>query len=444
MMLLNNRTYHSWLQILNIFILILMTQVSAVETKTLSLKEAVQMGIAYYPELKTYEAQANIARQEVNISKTNFLPKLSANTFLTKADMPMNFNSWPGVMPTVTSMVPEGSHWQQNFTVMVPLFTGGRNYALLQKAKSELKMSTGEWQAQKLELSLQIKTLYRTAVYYESMLSTYQEMLKTAEQQYQNDKIAVDIGKLAQVYLLRDETRVAQTRQMLTDANKEYQIVSLQLKSYLGIPSDTELQLVPPTDIQEPVQWSRDYALELSIKNRPDLIAIENYLRAQQWDKKVTESELSPQIGLMGMKDFFKKDNAGNKDDYAYGLVVSFPFFGSGETLYKIRQSQQRVQSADLTLQTERIKLKLEIDSLYLSLEAARQNIETSKTSIQSAQENYRIMKLAFESGKKTQLEFLDSIAMLSQAKTNLQKSVLDYQLNFDKLERLLGIDTYL
>jgi outer membrane protein TolC len=443
-MLLHNRTNRLWFMILSVSILILTDQVTAVERKTLSLKEAVQMGIEYYPELKTYEAQANIARQEVNISRTNFLPKLSANTFLTKADMPMNFNSWSGVMPTVTSMVPDGSHWQQNFTVMVPLFTGGMNYAQLQKTKSELKMSTEEWQAQKLELSLNIKTFYRTAVYYESLISTYQEMLKTAEEQYKNDKVAVEIGKLAQVYLLRDETRVAQSRQMLTDATKEYQIDLLQLKSLLGIPTETELQLDRIPDAVEAIQWTQNSALELSVKNRPDLFAMENSLHAQKWDKKVVESELSPQIGLMGMKDFFKKDAEGNKDDYTYGLVVSFPFFGSGETFYKIRQSQQRIKSADYTYQTERIKLKLEIESLYLSLTAAEQSIETSKTSIVSAQENYRIMKLAFESGKKTQLEFLDSVAMLYQSKTNLQKSILEYQLNIDKLERLVGLDAYL
>ncbi len=407
----------------------------------LTLQQAVELGLENQPSLKAMESQRKTAEYEVGIAKTNFYPKLSANTFLAKANEEMLMNSLS--TPDYITHIEPNNSIVQNFTLMVPLFTGGKNIGMYNKSKNEKNSVENDYQSARLDLILQIKTIYRMAIYFRELVNTYHELLKESEERVKNDREAYETGKIAYTNVLRNETRLAQSRQMVTNTEKDYQTAIVQLRALMGMDSNSPITLSQDTITPEKIELTQDDSLDIALKNRPDILVIMNKLKAAKSDITVSQSSLYPQVGFTAMNDFMKMDGVDNTEGWSVGLVASFPFFGSGQSFYQIKQAKENHKQAEYNYQAEILKTKADVESAWLAIHAAEQNITTTQKGVEQAEEDFRIMKMAYESGKRINVEYLDALTALYQAKTDYSKAVLDYNLSVDQLYRVIGKDKF-
>jgi outer membrane protein TolC len=405
----------------------------------LTLERAVEIGLKNQPSLKAMEAQRNMAAYEVDISRTQFFPMFSANSFLTKADFPTIFDSVSPSTPSYSLLVPGESFWNQNFSVMLPLFTGGRNTGTLKKSRLEKEAADYDYRAARLDLILQIKTGYRIALYFRELRQTYEELVKESEARAKVDRVSYEAGKVAYANVLRNEARLAQSKQMLTNTEKDYQTALVQLRTLMGVDSRSVIDLAKEPLEPEKANLTREQSLNTALNNRPDILALSQRLKAANEDLTVSRSDLYPQIAFSATYDIFKGADDSSDSAYSAGLLVSFPFFRSGETFHKINQSRENLKQAEYNYQAEILKTQAEVDSAWLALQAAAKNIETARAGVVQAEEDFRIIKLAYEAGKKIQVEYLDAQVALFQAKTDYAKAILDYNMSVDQLNRVLG-----
>jgi outer membrane protein TolC len=406
---------------------------------SLTLAKAIEIGLKNQPSLKTMEVQRNVMAYEVDISRTRFFPSFSANSFLTKANSPTIFDSVSPSTPSYSLMVPGESFWNQNVSIMVPLFTGGRNVGILKKSKLEKEATDYDYQAARLDLILQIKTTYRMALYFRELRQTYEELVKESETRAKIDRISYEAGKVAYINVLRNETRLAQSRQTLTNTEKDYQTTLAQLRARMGVAPNSVIDLAKEPLAPEKVSLTREQALDRAFKNRPDILALSRRLNAANADLAVSRSDLYPQVAFSATQDFFKGENDSIDSGYSVGLLVSFPFFRSGETFYKIGQSKENLKQAEYNYQSKILETQAEVDSAWFALHAAAENIETARTGVKQAAEDFRIIKLAYEAGKRIQVEYLDAQVALFQARTDYAKAILDYNISVDQLNRIIG-----
>ncbi len=87
--------------------------------------------------------------------------------------------------------------------------------------------------------------------------------------------------------------------------------------------------------------------------------------------------------------------------------------------------------------------INLEVQQYYLNLEEARQRISVLEKSLDQARENFSLAQARYEVGLGDNLEFNDARVALSQAKYDLIKAILDYQIARSRLEKAVGMSVF-
>jgi outer membrane protein TolC len=162
-------------------------------------------------------------------------------------------------------------------------------------------------------------------------------------------------------------------------------------------------------------------------------------IAAAEWEAKATGQSYRPQISAFVMGDIMKMRGQNATGGTTYGLAASVPLFTGGRRSAAV----QTAQAEKRRLQQERERIALEIaqdvEAAYRNRRAAEQNIVTAQSALKAAQEEYRVARLRYESGRAVLVEVLDALTARTQAESNLVQSLLAYNVARDQLLRATG-----
>jgi outer membrane protein len=214
-------------------------------TGSLSLADAVSLGLADNLPLRGARADFDAAAAESRSAGAQTLPGISTTTFATAGDSSNIVGSAPNVSPqSLMSVSPHGSI-AQTITLMAPIFTGG---VLANRLRAAVLMSDAakqDEQSSVLAITRSITDAYADAVYKQALVEVAASRLADEREQVRITQQSVDTGKSAPIDLLREQAELANANQMKTQADSDAALAILTLKSVLGI---SLLSDVTPTD----------------------------------------------------------------------------------------------------------------------------------------------------------------------------------------------------
>jgi outer membrane protein TolC len=198
--------------------------------------------------------------------------------------------------------------------------------------------------------------------------------------------------------------------------------------------------------VYQPLGKSLDDCLEISLKNRPELkIAT---LKATQAGKLVSaaQSEYLPTISLVGNYARFGDNPSVSGSDYKDAeswyvmAVASWNFWEWGKTKFRVDASRARENQAMDAAKELNDQITLEIKYAYLNLQEAEKQIAVSQQVIEQAEENFRISEERYKERVATSTEVLEAQTLLTKAKSEYANALGDYNINYARLQRAMGI----
>src|SRR5579859_4979137 len=136
------------------------------------------------------------------------LPQVSANSYLTVGNEATIFNTSPNVTPVNSLTVSPKPFGDQNLTLMIPHYTGGRLGSLVRAASQSERAAVGGEQA---DASLAIKDAYYRALLAGEMIQVAQTRVEAAQALAATTQEQFEAGKGI-------EASVSRVRAELTDA----------------------------------------------------------------------------------------------------------------------------------------------------------------------------------------------------------------------------------
>ena len=85
-------------------------------------------------------------------------------------------------------------------------------------------------------------------------------------------------------------------------------------------------------------------------------------------------------------------------------------------------------------------QIRLEVKNAYLDLMDAGKQVEVARKAVEQAEENYRINLEHYREQLGTNTEVIDAQTLLTKVRTDYVNALVDYNMNYAKLERTLGI----
>ncbi len=283
---------------------------------------------------------------------------------------------------------------------------------------------------------LKIQTDFTLA---ESNLRNSRDNLKIAQ-------VRRELGTISENDYSRIELSVFNARKALNNAEIDLKNADYQLKKYIGLDQNQQIELVIPLDM---FLWKVDpeKALEESLENRKETPQFER--RLIQADRELTQAKRSAGVsatlnmsyGISNSADNFTGIYEQPEQQQNVRLALSVPIldWGRSESRIKLAESQRELVVYDVEQDRQDFERRVIVQVEQFNL--IKVQIETAEAADKVAAEGYQIALKKFQNGEISITDLNISLAEREAAKRDYIRSIENYWESYYRLREVTLYD---
>ena len=418
-------------QLLIIFLILNFSIVYAEDNLKFYLQKAFENNLQLNAERKQLES----AKQNRNISRSEFLPNITISGDQTSTTSTNRTNQSGSILPDTNQ-----DSENKSISLEQKIFSGF-------KGVNTFKKSDMETQRAKLKLfEKEQKTILDTAfAYYDLIYKSKNEKFNISnvnlfERQVEFDNARLQKGEITLTDLAQSESSLAGAKANLIKAKTELlsSITNFERVTREKAPNTENLN--DKNILKLPNSLSS--ALELSyLKNVNYLISKLNFEISSK-DLSIERSRLSPsasiKISKSENKDF--SSTIDEKDDETVKATITWPIIKGGENISSIKRSSFDKQRAKLLLQDTKNKVVTETSNSWSKYQSSKSVLEATSLQLKAAEIANEGITLEYDSGNsRTTLEVIQSRSLLLDARIAYAKAQRDFMVSQFELAKQIG-----
>ncbi len=298
---------------------------------------------------------------------------------------------------------------------------------------------------------LESMSVIATQIYFNLMLAQIE--MQIAQLNVANNdtiyKIALgryQLGKIAENELLQLELNLVNSNLAISQAEVDLLNASLNLKTYVGIPSDAQIVLTLPEEIPQFVV-DENVALAEAKKNRPDPVDFRRRVL-------VAEQELARAKGTTGVQfDLFAQYGLSNRgqtigevykdpeNSQLVRLQMNVPIIDWGRARSRKKTAEANLKLTEYQVEQDELTFEQEVYTQVRNFTMLRKQVVARKRSDEIAQQAYNISYQLYLIGKISITDLNQSLASKDQAKQGYIQSLRDFWTAYFQLRQLTLYD---
>ena len=421
------------------------------DTIALSLEESVKLALANNKDLKVMEQKVREAESRVDQAGTSFFPKLTASAGYTRLDVApflptSRFGSLFGSLlpPNAPREITIGlvDNYSTSLKLEQPLFTGGKIMNAYRISRLAERGAEIEVERTSAELVFEVKRSYLGCVKTLEFESVAGESVKELEAHLKDVQARYDEGLAATNDVLKTKVYLSQARLGLMKAGHAVRLARKSFCSLVGLPLESDVAFTTPADSVSTAAVDLDAAVKMGLEQRPELrfIGLEKMIARK--DIQISRSGYLPDVFFFANLGYQYPNREFERDFYtnwSLGFVATMNIFDWGKTAYRTRESKSRLAQAEISEQSVRDAVTLDVTRTHLALAEARDEIDVSREAVAQAEENYRVTDERLKEGLATDTDLLDAEVLLTNARVTLSNALVDYMIARADLARAMG-----
>jgi outer membrane protein TolC len=239
----------------------------------------------------------------------------------------------------------------------------------------------------------------------------------------------------------RAQSQSAAIRAQLLAARNARDRARLELVRALGLRLETRVELLdsltslavaeaPPAEAE---------AVERALRNRPDLRAADQQLRAAERQIAAVRAERLPALSAFGDDGGSGKDYANLLNTYTWGVQLSMPIFDGFRREGRIEEQRALAGEIDVRRRDLRQAAAIEVRSALLDLASARDQVEATRERLRFAEQEVAQARERFAAGVAGNADVITASFSLNAARDQLIGALTAYQNARVQLARAQG-----
>lgn len=422
--------------------LIFCMPIEAQTEKTLTIDDAVDLGLKNSNQIKISMARLNVVTSKRQQYWNAQLPNVTASAGYTRiSDNIETFSvRLPGSTDAVVLNPQILNQYSMRLGAQQTVFSGFRAINFYKSSEFQEKAAASDVDKDKTEVKnlvettfLNILKLQRTKQILEQNATVFESRKKDAQNFFksgtglENDVLKTDLA------LLQIKTTQSEVENFIKAA--KYNLIVL-----LSLPDDTNLILDEKNAVAEPLTVSDLNAYVKMVDARPEIAATSYRKQASESLLEVAKGNYFPTVGVFGnifnsnanLRVFPQVDQF--KATWELGLTLNYNITNLFTNKYQVNEAKANIDVA----QNQRGGLvniaKTEVSNAFYALQTANDKLELYKQAVTQSIENARVIKNRYNSQISTVTESLDADFQALQAKINLENAVLDSEIARRKL----------
>ena len=400
-----------------------------------NLYDALKITYKNNKELNAERENVNIAEQDLKISKGNYLPSGTITGSKSQQDTNKLTNQSGG-----DAAINDVDPLNTTIKLEQTLIDFGRNAEL---KKSKLGLSLSKEKLKKTEQEI----FYKAIEAYSNLIASIEKVkinernFNLLTRQVENDKTRLEIGQITLSDLSQSESSLAGAEAKNIKAINDLTTSKLNYENVIGKINNVD-NLNKTLNPISPLPKSLSEAIEISNNNNPDIIIAKIEYEQSEKDIKISKADLAPTATLSversNTEDF--SSTIDEKEQDTIKATITWPFFSGGKNLANVNKNQ-----------SEKIRKRLLLDNTIKSSEtnvaSAWSNYQSSESILTSIRAQVNAAEIAnegiteeYQRGSRSTLDFIQSTAILLDARISLANSERDFILAQYNLLKSVGL----
>ena len=392
--------------------------------------------------LKSTEKNKLIKQSEIEILRTNYLPKVNTTA---------SFSYWKFLMPNKQKLLGDAlTDMYTDISVYQPLYDFGQTKAKKSIVDQEIMLNDEVIKQMRQTIIWGVTNAYFEMLIAESEIEVYESTLQQLNEHLRYTENLYKIGKVSSVDILKIKVQISVEEKKLQQSKNSLiskKIILLQLCNMQPVDTFTvknsskqwfdENQNILPKDI---ISFDSIY------KNHPSIIPFDI--------KSGIESKQQDIIRLQNRPELFSYGSGswehgyipfGDNFNYNIGVGIRYtlPYWGNSSYKYKLLQSNIVIEQYSEQKQQAILEIKKEIDLRLNTLNEIQNNLKSNKEIIDMANETIKNASITYQAGQGNIIDILDAQQILTEASIEYDKSLIEYLQTLAKLNYLSGNNNY-
>ena len=342
----------------------------------------------------------------------------------------------------------------------LPLFAPSV-YRQMKLTKTQMAMAVESARANRIDMVAAVRSSFYNVLLAEQSMKVLQEAYETTQRVVDNTKELFENGLAAEYDYITAQVQLSNLKPQLLQAEKGIELTKLQLKMYLSIPEEVEINIIGELDnFRDNVLMHTDYDVDLS-KNTT-IVNLELQSELLDHQEKLIQTTRMPTIAAFGQISYIGQErvNLGgllggmaggatteNQSKFWWqypiniGAQISIPLFAGFNKTNQIKAIRNQRAQLDVQRDYAERGVKLQVQQSINTLLTARESMLANELTVEQAQKAYEISYTRYSAGAGTILELNNSLLTLTQAQLNYSQAIYDYLSAHAAYEKALGVE---
>ncbi|MDC0436168.1 TolC family protein [Candidatus Pelagibacter sp.] len=402
-----------------------------------SLSKALLQAYTNNPELNAERESIKISKEDLNISRSEFLPTVTISSSKSQ-EKTEKLTNRSGANSSFTNVDPK----TQSIIIEQKLFQGFAGIATYEKSKIGLNLADAKL------LKIEQETLYKAAEAYLGLIFANEKLkinkknVDLLERQVETDQARLERGQVTLVDLAQSESSLAGAQAKFIQVKNETVTAKLVYEKIIG-PITDENSLDKNSDLIFQTPNSLNDAIEISKKNNPDLIIAKLEYEQSEKDVLIARADLSPSatLSLNSTKTDDLSSSYDERDKNVVKATISWPIFKGGKNTASFNKSKNLKNRKKLLFDNATKTNDTSVASAWSSLQSSKSLLNSVKSQVKAAEIANEGITVEYESGLgRSTLDVIQSNSILLTSKISLADSERNYSLSQFKLLQSLGL----
>jgi outer membrane protein TolC len=414
------------------------------ETLRLTLEQAVRLALKQNTTAQIAQIAAAESVQDKNSARADLLPQanLSVGEEWQRLNLAAEFggHSFPGLPPSITfpghigpfSLFSAGV----SFNGQIFDLTLFRRY---QASRSTADASRLDSQSTREQVILLVVSQYIGTLRATADVQASRSRVDLAQALYDQAADLQKEGVGTGIDTLRANVELQNEKQRLIEAEAQQETSIFGLSRILNLDPRQKVELADSLSFFETPQPELEQSIEEGLSTRPEWKALEQQIRAAEYQKKASSESRLPSAHYSGNWTQLGVDPTAVIPTYTYSGSVTMPLFTGGRIHAEIVRANLEIQRIEQQQEDLRNSIALDVKTALINLGSARNEVQVANLGVQLSRQEVDQARDRFKAGVANNIEVIQAQDSLARANDNQIAALYRFNQARADLARAIG-----
>ena len=389
----------------------------------LTLKQAIAIALEFHPRRQEAISESGAAGERIGEARSYMLPQVYGTSQYLRSTINGIGNTEYyslGFVPRISgtnhdqpvSDTSQSADTSNNYlgglSVSQFLFDFGRHRGLVSQRRYEAAAAKAQEQMVDLDLIFEVSHSYFDLLAAQQMVRVYEKAVEQRQFHLHEAQVKTKAGLRPELDVFVTQAELERAQLNLVQAQNATADAKAQLDNSMGL-SD-HAPSYRPADVLTfgKVSDDLDALVTQGIRNRPDLLALEDQARAMGAQVTQYRSDYFPQADAVGGYNAMSTGLPA-VNNFNVGLVITWPLFNGFLTTHQVEEAHLHEQALEHAIKDLRQRVILQIKTAFLNWQSSVKQIQRAQGALAASEVELALADKRYDAGLTNIVELADS-----------------------------------